>query len=105
VDRLNDGPWEIDPTRVRNRLAAEAETAFDAAGAAVFLRENGDARLVFATPGWTGDAALRVPVGREGRALAELRLGPRRENRAYLPADEAALRAAAESIARLSAPA
>jgi len=104
VDRLREGPWQIDPERVRSRLASEAEAAFDAVGAAVYVRERGKDRLAFATERWAGQAALRVPIRRAGRADAELRLGARREERAYLPADVAALRAAADAIGALTAP-
>ena len=105
VDRLRDGPWQIDPDRVRSRLASEAEAAFDAAGAAVYVREGRAERLAFATERWAGRAALNVPIGRAARADAELRLGPRREDRVYLPADVTALRAAADAIAALTSPA
>jgi hypothetical protein len=97
IERLRDGPWVIDPLRAREQFAGAAESAFDAVGAALYLGQAEAA--AFATPGWTGEAVLSVPIGRLGRRDAELRLGPRRQGRPYVSTDLAALREAAAELA------
>jgi hypothetical protein len=97
VDRLSDGPWVVDPLRAREQFVGAAESAFDAVGAALYL---GPAEAAsFATPGWTGEAALSVPLGRVGRQDAELHLGPRGEGRPYASEDLTTLRNAATALA------
>jgi hypothetical protein len=96
VEGLSDGPWVVDPLRAREQFAGAAESAFDAAGAGLYL---GSAEApAFATPGWTGDVALSVPLGRVGRHHAELRLGPRGEGRPYATEDLTILRKAATAV-------
>jgi hypothetical protein len=96
VEGLSEGPWVVDPLRAREQFAGAAESAFDAAGAGLYL---GSAEApAFATPGWRGDVALSVPLGRVGRQEAELRLGPRGEDRPYATEDLTILRNAATAV-------
>jgi hypothetical protein len=96
VEGLSEGPWVVDPLRARERFAGAAESAFDATGAGLYI---GSAEApAFATPGWTGDVALSVPLGRVGRQDAELRLGPRAEDRPYATEDVTILRNAATAV-------
>jgi hypothetical protein len=86
----------MDLNRLIFRLLEGARTAFDAEGAALVFHDVGTTLLTSGT--WDGDAELAVPLYYDEREVGSLKLGPRRNGRAYTAADEAALKETADAL-------
>lgn len=90
----------IDMEPSTRHLLDAAVSAFDATGGAISLQQNGQARVVYTSREWNGDAALRVPLQADGEKLGELALGARRSGADYTVQDRKALQETVAPVVR-----
>ncbi len=90
----------IDAKEITGRLLDEAMTTFNAEGGAVYLRSDGEMRLVQQAGDWLEDAKLSVPLQADGQAVGMIALGARRNGAAYTSNDRASLQEIGTLVAR-----
>ncbi len=101
-DQANALLQVIDTEASARHLLDAAVRAFEATGGAVFLQQNGQARLVCTRGKWNDEATLRVPLEspKDGMRFGELALGTRINGTDYSEQDRAALQEAVAPVAR-----
>ncbi len=94
--------FAVDPQEITRRLLEEAVTGFEAESGAVYLGSSAGVQPMHATRGWTGAAALSVPLqpAPDAEQLGMLVLAARRTGVAYTPHDRAVVAAAAQVVAQ-----
>ncbi len=88
----------IDVHRVARRLMDQAVAAFDARGAALYLRSNEAAGPLYSRGQVNGEAGIEVPLRYEDRPLGRLVLGSRRGDVAYTEHDRELPQRSADSV-------
>lgn len=89
----------LDAYTLAGQLVAKAADAFNAAGGAILLPENGQPSPVYIAGKWNGEAKLRVTLASEGVVIGELALGARRGSAEYGPRDRELLERMVEPVA------
>lgn len=91
----------LDPRESVRRLLELSVEASGRSGGAVYMHSNGREVLIHATPDWSGEESLRVPLEWEKARVGRLSLGPRRSEltRPVLPPED--LETCARRVARL----
>jgi hypothetical protein len=89
----------LDRGAVARRLVEQSKFACNAKGAALYLREAGQMRLAYITPGWAvREGVERLPLEVEGMVLGQLVVGARLDEREHTPEERTALQTTAARI-------
>ena len=93
--------FSVDREEITRRLLEEAVMGFEAESGAVYLASSGGMTLTHATRGWSGEAALSIPLQHapDGEQLGVIVLGARREGAEYSTRDRSVLEEAARVVA------
>lgn len=92
----------LHPLQIVRRLGAEAVSAYNAKGGAVYLLQGKEVRLVQTLGEWDGVACLEIPIeSNPGAArFGIVALDERKNGAQYSDRDQAALNAVAQTVAR-----
>lgn len=88
----------LDVHRAACRLMDQAVIAFDARGAALYLRSVDSATPLYSRGRLNGEASVEVPLQHEGQQFGRLVLGSRRGDIGYSQDDRDALQRAADAV-------
>lgn len=88
----------IDVHRIAFRLVDEAVSAFDARGAALYLRATDASNPLYSRGHLNGGPGIEVPLRHEGRQLGRLVLAGRRGDATYTSIDQDTLQRCADSV-------
>jgi hypothetical protein len=91
----------IDPSQITRRLLEETTTAFGALSGAVYLKQDGNMRLIHASDTWEGEAVLSIPLESGNEQMGLLRLGARHNRMVYSAEDRLLLEQVAGGVAHL----
>jgi len=91
----------IDPDQITRRLLEETTTAFNALSGAVYLKQDGKMRLIYASDTWEGEAVLSIPLESDREQMGLLQLGARRDRVVYSAEDRLLLQQAAGGVAHI----
>jgi hypothetical protein len=90
----------LDRTEIARRLVEQTVRATGAKGAALYLRDSEQMRLVYISPKWSvREGVERLPLEGAGQVLGQLVLGERRDGDPYTPEARAELQRTAARIA------
>lgn len=101
-DRVETRISPLHPPQILRRLGAEAVSAYNAKGGAVYLLQDDKPKLAHTLGEWDGVACLEIPIESSPGAtrFGSIALDERKNAAQYTDRDRAALNALAQTIAR-----